>query len=201
MVNNFCPFHDSTDFRVVREDERVSGDVRGEEGERRSVHEKLSREDVHRLEIFRQLHEEFFVRRVFPTEEVRPLVQIPEEDEIFHDVDCHRVQGRVVERHREELFPVPRVHDELRADGDDEVSLQTAQPCTPSSRPAPRSLPCHLVPSSVICHTTSKSSIRPRHGVSSPPGIAVPTASIDCNAPVRVLRSCTFDALRVRPGR
>mmetsp|Transcript_10611 Transcript_10611/g.38452 ORF Transcript_10611/g.38452 Transcript_10611/m.38452 type:complete len:258 (-) Transcript_10611:585-1358(-) len=52
--------------------------------------------------------------------------------------------------------------------------------------------PTHLVSPSTICQLISNKMTRPRHGVSSPPGIAVPTASIECNAPVRRFLTCTF---------
>jgi len=50
-----------------------------------------------------------------------------------------------------------------------------------------------LVSPSTICQLISNKMTRPRHGVSSPPGIAVPTASIECNAPVRRFLTCTFE--------
>ena len=47
----------------------------------------------------------------------------------------------------------------------------------------------------------AKSKILPRHGVSSPPGMAVPIASIESNAPVDWSRICTFFMQRIcSPG-
>ena len=66
------------------------------------------------------------------------------------------------------------------------------RPCHSGWLVLPEEVECWPVAAYVIFHATSNKRIRPRHGVSSPPGHAVPTASIDCSAPLFVFRSWTL---------
>mmetsp|Transcript_10206 Transcript_10206/g.42926 ORF Transcript_10206/g.42926 Transcript_10206/m.42926 type:complete len:386 (-) Transcript_10206:1857-3014(-) len=66
---------------------------------------------------------------------------------------------------------------------------------THARRPIHSGVPpvCDPKPLDRMRHATSNRSARPRQGVSSPPGNAVPATNSDCSAPVRVFRSCTFE--------